>query len=85
MQTKAYIIFAYIYCVEVSLKIAKKRRWEEVTTISTTNEIGKAICQVLAEISHREKTKAVEGGEYGDAVVATILEELFKQAESRFS
>ena len=62
-----------------------RKKVREVTTISNPNDVGKAICQVLAEISHREKTKAVESGEYGDAVVATILEELFKQAESRFS
>ena len=53
--------------------------------MSQVNEITMAVCQVLAEISHKEKTKAIEAEEYVDAIVATILEEIFKKAESRFN
>ena len=53
--------------------------------ISQTNQVAKAICQVLIEITHHEKTKAINSGEYGDAVAATIFEEIFKHAELHFS
>lgn len=48
------------------------------------SEIGKAICRVLAEIAEREKKKAIQNDEYGDALVATILKSLFKEAELSF-
>jgi len=56
-----------------------------VTTITESNEIRKAICRVLCEIAQQEKKKAVEKNEYGDALVASIFEGLFKQAELSFS
>ena len=49
------------------------------------SEIGKAICSVLAKIAAREKTKAIQNDDYEDALVATIFEGLFRQAELSFS
>jgi hypothetical protein len=53
--------------------------------MTESNELGKAICRVLAEIAEREKKKAIQNSEYGDALVATIFEGLFKEAELSFS
>jgi len=53
--------------------------------MTESNEIGKAICRVLAEIAQREKKIAIQNDEYGDALVATIFEGFFKQAELSFS
>jgi len=53
--------------------------------MTENKEIGKAICRVLVEIAQREKKKAIQNDEYGDALVATIFEGLFKQAELSFS
>lgn len=44
-------------------------------------EVHKAICKTLVEISMREKEKAIESGNYEDALVASFLEGLFKEAE----
>lgn len=52
--------------------------------MSDGNEIGKAICSVLAEIAEREKKKAILHDNYGDALVATIFKGLFKEAELSF-
>ena len=49
------------------------------------NEIGRAICRVLAEIADREKKKAIQNDEYEDALVATIFKGLFQEAELSFS
>jgi len=53
--------------------------------MTENKEIDKAICRVLVEIAQREKKKAIQNDEYGDALVATIFEGLFKQAELSFS
>ena len=53
--------------------------------MTESDEIGRAICKVLWEIAQREKRKAVENDAYGDALVATIFEGLFKQAELSFN
>jgi len=57
----------------------------EVITITEDNEIGKAICRVLAEIAEREKKKAIQKDDYGGALVASIFKGLFKEAELSFS
>lgn len=49
------------------------------------NEIGKALCRVLAEIARKEKKKAVQNNDYGDALIATIFEGFFKEAERSFN
>jgi len=56
-----------------------------VTIIAESNEISKAICRVLAEIAESEKKKAIQNDDYGNALVATIFEGIFKEAELSFS
>lgn len=48
------------------------------------DEIGRALCRVLAEIAEREKKKAIQNDNYGDALVATIFEGFFREAERSF-
>lgn len=49
------------------------------------NEVGKAFCRVLAEIAEREKKKAIQNDDYGSALIATMLESFFKEAERSFN
>jgi len=51
---------------------------------SDIDEIGKALCKVLAEIAEREKKKAVEIDDYGQALVAALFEGFFKEAMHSF-
>jgi len=53
--------------------------------VTEGNEVGKALCRVLAEIAEREKKKAIQNDNYGGALVATIFEGFFKEAERSFS
>lgn len=52
--------------------------------MSSENEIEKALCRVLAEIAEREKKKAIQVGDYGDALIAGFMEGLFREAETSF-
>jgi len=56
-----------------------------VRKITEDDEIGKAICRVLADIAEREKKKAIQNDDYGGALVATIFEGFFKDAERYFN
>lgn len=49
------------------------------------DEIGKALCRVIAEIAERKKKKAIQNDDYGSALVATIFEGFFKEAERSFN
>jgi len=44
-------------------------------------ELNKALCRLLREIAEREKKKAINSDDYGAALVATIFEGIFKEAE----
>ncbi|HUW47118.1 MAG TPA: hypothetical protein VMW36_00005 [Patescibacteria group bacterium] len=44
-------------------------------------ELNKALCRLLVEIAEREKKKAIDSDDYGTALVATIFEGIFKEAE----
>jgi hypothetical protein len=44
-------------------------------------EINKALCRLLRQIAEREKKKAISSDDYGTALVATIFEGMFKEAE----
>jgi hypothetical protein len=44
-------------------------------------ELSKALCRLLGEIAEREKKKAINSDDYGTALVATIFEGIFKEAE----
>lgn len=46
-----------------------------------SDEIGRSVYRFLAKVAEREKAKAIRGDDYGTALVATILEGLFKEAE----
>lgn len=52
--------------------------------MSGENEIKKALCKTLAEIAEKEKRKAIQNGEYMDAICAGFAEGFFKQAERSF-
>jgi len=52
--------------------------------MTENNEIGKSLCRTLALIARREKEKAIEKDDYGNALVATIFEGFFKEAENSF-
>ena len=45
------------------------------------NELNKALCRLLIEVAEREKKKAISSDDYGAALVATIIEGIFKEAE----
>ena len=49
------------------------------------SQISKALCRVLAEIAEREKKKAIQEYDYGDALVASIFEGIFREAEHSFN
>jgi hypothetical protein len=44
-------------------------------------EINRALCRLLSEVAEREKKKAINSDDYGTALVATIFEGIFKEAE----
>jgi hypothetical protein len=44
-------------------------------------ELNKALCRLLIKIAEREKKKAISLDDYGTALVATIFEGIFKEAE----
>jgi len=50
-----------------------------------SDEIGKALCRILAEIAEREKQKAVQSDNYAGALTAAFFEGFFKEAENSFS
>jgi len=52
--------------------------------VSGENEIEKALLRVLAEIAEREKKKAVQADNYGNALIAGFMEGLFRDAEKSF-
>jgi hypothetical protein len=52
--------------------------------LSGENEIKKALCKTLAEIAEKEKKKAIQNGEYMDAMIASFAEAFFRQAERSF-
>lgn len=52
--------------------------------MTESSEISKALCKVLAEIAERERKKAVQDDNYGDALVASIFEGIFREAERSF-
>ncbi|MGD0645517.1 MAG: hypothetical protein ABSA75_11490 [Candidatus Bathyarchaeia archaeon] len=43
-------------------------------------EFNKTLCRSFAEIAEKEKNKAINAEDYGAALVATIIEGIFKQA-----
>jgi len=49
--------------------------------MSNEDEIGKALCRVLAEIAENEKAKAIQNDDYGNALIASVVEGFFKNAE----
>lgn len=49
--------------------------------MSDENEIIKALFETLAEIAEREKKKAIQKGEYMDAIFAGFAQGFFKQAK----
>jgi len=49
-----------------------------------SDEISKALCRLLAQIADREKTKAIQKDDYGNAFIAAIFESIFKEAEHSF-
>jgi hypothetical protein len=53
--------------------------------MSGGDEIGRAFCRFLAEIAEREKAKAIQKSDYSTALVATVLEGLFREAEHTFT
>jgi hypothetical protein len=52
--------------------------------LSGENEIKKALCKSLAEIAGKETKKAIQKGEYMDAIFAGFVEGFFRQAERSF-
>lgn len=52
--------------------------------MSDENEIKKALCRTLAEIAEREKKKAIQDGNYLDALIAGFADGFFKKAEKSF-
>ena len=49
------------------------------------NELTKAIFKTVADIAAREKNKSISAGDYGTAIVATIIEGIFTQRISAFN
>ena len=47
-------------------------------------EIAKAVWRTLAEISRKEKEKAIQYESYEDSLVAGFLEGVFREAEKSF-
>ena len=52
--------------------------------VAEGDEFFRTFCGFLAQISDREKKKAIEVGKYADALVATILEGIFREAETDY-
>jgi hypothetical protein len=52
--------------------------------LSGENEVKKALCKTLAEIAEKKKKKAIQKGEYIDALFAGFVEGFFRQAERSF-
>ena len=52
--------------------------------MTNAEEIAKAFWRTLAEISRKEKEKAIRYENYEDALVAGFLEGLFLEAEKSF-
>lgn len=48
------------------------------------DEFGRTFFRFLAQIAEREKTKAIQGDDYGAALFATLLEGFFREAERSF-
>ena len=48
------------------------------------DELAKALCRLFAEISKKEKTKAIESNDYGTAFAAAVFEGLFNEAGTSF-
>jgi hypothetical protein len=48
-------------------------------------EIAQALCRALTEIAARERKRAISSNDYGTALVATIFESIFKEAEAGVS
>ena len=46
------------------------------------DEIIKAFCRLLAQVAEREKTKAIQKDDYSTALIATVVEGLFREGES---
>ena len=53
--------------------------------MSDGDEIGKALCSALASIAGKEKEKAIQRQDYGDALIASFVEGLFKEAGKSFT
>lgn len=49
--------------------------------MTNQEEISKALCRAFVEIAEREKKKAIQNDDYGGALVVSIFEGLFKEAE----
>ena len=45
-------------------------------------EIQKVICGFVREVAEREKKKAISTDDYGTALVAAIIEGIFRESES---
>jgi hypothetical protein len=43
-------------------------------------EFCKALCRCFADIAEKEKNEAIKSDDYGTALVAAIVEGIFKQA-----
>jgi phage baseplate assembly protein W len=56
----------------------------EVTEMADEDEVAQALCRVLTEIAEREKRKALQRDDYGSALVASIFEGIFKEAEHSY-
>jgi hypothetical protein len=53
--------------------------------MTSNYEINKALCMLFVEISVREKKKAIEIDDYGSALVAAMLEGIFREASLSFN
>jgi len=49
--------------------------------MSADREIAKALCETLVAITEREKKKALQSHDYADALIASFIEGLFREAE----
>ena len=52
--------------------------------MNDSDELAKALCRLFAEISEKEKRKAIESNDYGTAFVAAVFEGLFNEAGHSF-
>lgn len=72
-------VYAYKFAEHINYK---ENRGE---LIMGKNELPKAICKLIADIAAREKNKSLSSGDYGTAVVATIVEGISNQVLSGFN